>query len=235
MLPITKYLLLFSLILTPVCAQTATPSEQGGHSKTVGFLRLIHLAANGEDPLHFFVQGKDIFPEGYTLGQATGGMTYPQGILSIKASKKGCKTTTRKLPIHPQITTTLVAYSEPIRDEEGRIIEWQLRLTSLQQKDKAKGVSITLVSLCPDPILTVDITGLNKRAFIQQVSIPSRRIQTITLKKSQEYTRVIYNNKPLTFFSSDEPGNYVVMIYQDKEGNKKALSYYDLKFFLEAS
>lgn len=218
------------LLLLTICFIPELSNAQLDSSK-VGFIRLVNLATAGTGNLKFKINGSVLYEPGYKIGQMTGGMGFEEGNQIITAEKEGCQGGERKFKILAGTTTTLVAYSEPVRDEDGRIIAWQLRITALKQARPQKGYAVTLVSLCPDAQLEVKIIAQGRRDPIT-ASVSSRRLKVVNLGNARGNVSIMYKRKKLTSFSTDDPGNYVIMIYDTAEGEKAAIQYYDPKFMV---
>ena len=55
-----------------LCFGSLASAQEG--EKKVGFIRLIHALAPGEGKLSLLLNGVDVYPSGYQLGNATGGI-----------------------------------------------------------------------------------------------------------------------------------------------------------------
>ena len=214
-------ILLLAAVLAPVMAQRPE----------VGFIRLVNLVAAGEGNLRFAVDDQELFPRGYTLGQKTGGMGFKAGSYKITAEKEGCQTADRDIKIATGETQTLIAYAEPIRNELEEIIGWEIKVARLRQKSPERGYRVTLVSFCEEKELAVTIIAEGTpEPFHEQV--PHRKVHSVTAGRAQGGVRIAIGETVLAGFHTDDPGNYVVLIYTDPEGKRAAIHYYDPKFVI---
>lgn len=198
----------------------------------VGFIRLVNLVAGGEDGnVNFSLDGQDLYKPGYKLGQKTGGMGFKAGSYKLGVKKPGCKAAERGIKIENGLTQTFIAYGAPVRDELGEITGWEIKITSLSQKTPEHGYIVTLISLCESKELAVTIVAEGTPDPIKEV-VPKMKAHSVKAGKPQGGVRVAVGETVVAGFYTDDPGNYVVLIYEDKEGNKKAIHYYDPKFLI---
>ena len=183
--------------------------------------------------MELVIDGANMFPKGYDLGQRTGGIGLEAGTRKVEVRKKGVETGTTKLPLETGETITLVAFAVPIpadkREEDGP--EWTAKILKLKQRDVERGYRLTVVSVSSKPELDV-------RAMIEgRGKIENKRIKRLTtgsfeLGSSRSDVELRLGDEPLAFVSLDDPGNYVVVLFDDGEGKVKGISFYDPRFVI---
>lgn len=203
-------------------AQTDKPS--------VGFLRLVHLVAPGEGTLRMKLDGAELFPRGYELGQRTGGIGLQAGGHVLELAKNGVETAKEKIDFPPGETITLLAYAVKLPPKrEGESSRWAIKLRKLPAAVSGEGYRLSLVSCCDREELVV-------RTFIEAKrkteTTPLKRLQPveIDLGRGRGGVEVRLENEALVSVSLDEPGSYVVVLYEDASGRVRALAFYDPKF-----
>lgn len=217
-------LLILVISTASVFAQTEKPSA--------GFLRVVNLVAPGEGTLRMKLDDAELLARGYELGQRTGGIGLSPGGHILELSKNGVAPMKEKLDFPPGETITALAYAEKLPSKrEGEPPRWAIRLRKLPAAMPAEGYRLSLMSFCDREELVV-------RTFIEAKrrteTTPLKRFQTseIDLGRSRGGVEIRLENKALAAVSLDEPGNYVVIIYEDASGQVKALAFYDPKLEL---
>lgn len=215
------FLLFLSLLAAPVLtAQEVDPSE-------VAFVRLVNLVSPGEGNLQLELDGSVPWPAGYKLGQRTGGLGLKAGEHKFVLSKKGCLTAERDVKLTGGKTVTLAVFADAVRDEQGEIIDWQIKMAELSQKDPGPGYYLTFVSFCQDENVLVRVTPTAGESF--SVELSPRRTVRRKFATDRDRVAITHDEKVLDVLKGRRAGNYVVMVYDGVEG-KEAVSFYDPKF-----
>ena len=212
----------FVVSAASVFAQAEKPSA--------GFLRVVHLVAPGEGTLRVKLDGAELFPRGYELGQRTGGIGLPPGGHVVELSKNGVEPMKEKLDLPPGETITVLAYAEKLPSKrEGEPPRWAIRLRKLPAAMPGEGYRLSLISLCNREELVVRTFIETKR---KTETTPLKRLQTseIDLGRGHGGVEIRLENEALVAVSLDEPGRYLVVLYEDVKGGVRALSFYDPKF-----
>lgn len=196
----------------------------------VGFIRIVNGIAPGQGNAKLLINGEDIFPEGYQLGQATGAMGLKEGSVVVEAKREGVESGTTNLDIRGGETTTLIAFAEKNPQESiDDPPKWSVKLLRLKQSDPLRGYRVALVSICDTPEVRVVTENLAKNtkeiAHVKRLSI-----SMVDLGTARGEAFIKDGDNVLTTVSTDSPGNYVVILYQDKDGKLAALTFYDPKF-----
>lgn len=217
-------LILILLSVTRVWAQKDPPE--------VGFIRIVQAVAPGEGNANFLIDGEDIFPKGYKLGQRTGGLGLKAGPHTVTIKKAGVETGRTKITLGKGETLSLVAFAEkepPVKAGDPPV--WKMRILRLKQSDPERGYRLALVSLCPGDGVNVvaEIRGKSKSKMIYA---PRMTIASSNLGKSKPEVVLKVAGEVISLIATEDPGNYVVVLYEDENGKVKALSFYDPKFMI---
>lgn len=196
-----------------------------------GFVRLVNVVAAGEGNTFYHVDGSNLYPKGYKFGQRTGGVPLKPGGASLEVRKEGVESGKTKLDVIKDETTTLIAFSERLEVEEGEPPKWKARIMKLNQRDVEKGFRLTVVSVCTQK----EVPFMIATGALQTVDRPTvKRFSTTTLdlgnSRGDVEIRMSDGKTRLCLFAPDSPGNYVVVFYNDAEGDIKAMNFYDPKF-----
>lgn len=219
------------LAATWLLAIGTIPAHSDESAPKVGFIRIINAVAPGEGKTRVRINGEDIFTKGYELGQRSGAMGLNAGTHTIAFEKSGITSGSTKITLNPGETITLIGFAEKIPTSNDTPPEWTTKILRLKQSDPERGFRMTLLSVCSLNELKVD-------AFIpstQRVtSAQAKRLNptTIDLGTTRGEVLLSIDREPLTTVSPDEPGNHVVVLYEDAEGKTRALSFFDPKFVI---
>ena len=217
-----------------------TESEAGGGVRTeseapkpseVGFVRLINLVPVGEGTTSILIDGANNWPQGFRLGQRTGAIGLRKGDHEFTLSKPGCKAARKVIPVVGGATQTLVAYAEPVRDDSGMIIAWELKVAKLKQHTPDQGMFLTVVSFCDEPEVPLDIHETVSDTRLKTVA-KRLGVVRVALQKGQNIAEISHAGEEITSLATDGSGNYVLMLYEDEEGKKGGLTFFDPKFVL---
>jgi hypothetical protein len=224
---LTKLLLAALLLVAP----SLTHAQEDGPPQ-VGFIRIVNAVAPGLGLANVFVDGDDIFPKGYQLGQRTGGIGLKSGAHSIEVRKEGVEAGTTRISLATGETMTLIAFAErlPVEkvDDPPR---WAIKILRLKQSDPERGYRMTLVSVCGKPEVKVQAAVAGK-ADIESTTVKRLAVSSIDLGRNRAEVMVKADDEIITTVSPEDPGNYVVVLYADPEGKTKALSFFDPKFVI---
>jgi hypothetical protein len=218
-----------TLILLVAACGLAFAEEKSGS----GFLRIINAVAQGSGKVAFAINGRDVYVDGYTLGQTTGEYGVKTGEHVITVRKTGVETGRTNIQLKDGETVTLIAFAERMPQKElSDPPKWAVRLLRMKQQDEAKGFALTLVSVCKADETAVDLlsseSGAVEKAFVKRLSIIKRDLDR---KRGEVFIRM--GDRVLTSVLPESPGNNVVIFYEDREGRIEALSYYDPKLLAE--
>lgn len=198
----------------------------------VGFLRIVNAVAPGDGNANILVDGKDLYPKGYKLGQKTGGFGVKAGQHTISIQKTGVETGTTKVTLGNGETLSMIGFAEKIPPvKEGDPVKWKTRILLLKQSDPESGYRLALVPLSNQEELKVEVQTLGKP---QSDIVYAKRlaVTSVNLGKSKPEVNVKVGGESVASIAPEDPGNYVVVFYEDETGKVKALSFYDPKFVI---
>lgn len=203
-----------------------------GKPPEVGFIRIVNAVAVGQGKAAFSIDGRNLYEGGYALGQTTGGYGVKAGSFEVEVSKEGVKTGKTKVNLETGETMTVIAFAElvPAGKEEDPP-EWEIRLLRLKQQEKESGYGLSLVSVCKHEEIPVNVAFEGRKTLM---SAFARRLAITKVELGTRRGEVVVSSgeEPLAHVSTDSPGNYVVILYQDPDGSVKAISFYDPKFVI---
>jgi hypothetical protein len=103
------------------------------------------------------------------------------------------------------------------------------KILRLKQSDPERGFRMTLLSVCDLDEVKVDAIIPGKK---DTPTTHVKRLSTaaIDLGSTRNEAMVKVGGKIISTVSPDEPGNHVVVLYQDAAGDIRALSFFDPKF-----
>ena len=201
-------------------------------SPEVGFLRIINAIAPGNGTTRVLIDGEDLFPKGYQIGQRSGGIGLAAGPHTVTLQKNGVESGTTKIDLKSGETLSLIGFAEKIpATDDNAPPRWMTKILKLKQSDPEHGFRMTLLSVCDLDEVKVDaIIPGQKDITIAHV----KRLSTaaIDLGSTRSEAMVKVGGEIISTVSPDEPGNHVVVIYQDAEGKIRALTFFDPKFVI---
>ena len=214
----------------------AIPPELGAQESAEeppsGFVRLANALAEGTGPVHIEVAGVRVNPDGYQLGEVTGGIPLPVDNHTVRIWRQGTKEGVTRLKVEKNQTTILIPFAErmPATDEEPS--HWAVRVLRLKQQDPKEDKTATFISVSRKPELQVEMRD------------PAGRWSPITIKRLVSTQTVIGYFRgyvplrtvdgELTSIPVASGGNYVVVLYDDAEGKVRSVNFFDRKFGFSA-
>lgn len=201
-------------------------------SPEFGFLRIINAIAPGNGTTRVLIDGEELFPKGYQLGQRSGGIGLAAGPHTVTLQKNGVESGTTKIELKSGETLSLIGFAEkiPATDEDAPP-RWTTKILKIKQNDPERGFRMTLLSVCDLDEVKVDaIIPGQKDITIAHVKRLSTAVIDLGSTRSEAMVKV--GGEIISTVSPDEPGNHVVVIYQDAEGKIRALTFFDPKFVI---
>lgn len=198
----------------------------------VGFIRFVNAVAAGEGNASVLIDGENLYPKGYRLGQKTGGLGLKAGSHTISVKKQGVETGNTKVTIAKGETLTLIGFAErkpPAKEGDPPV--WETRILRLKQSDPGSGYHLTFVSVCDKDEIRVG-TLFQGQSKPKEESVKRLSTTGMRLGSGRGEAQITVDGKVVTMVSTDDPGNYVVLLYQDATGEIKALSFFDPKFVI---
>lgn len=205
---------------------------QGGRPQ-VGFIRLVNAVGPGTGNTKLLIDGENMYPKGYKLGQRTGGIGLEAGSKKITVSKEGVEEGSTTLNVEAGETISLVAFAEKIPADKDKPERWGVKILRLKQRAQEKGFRMTVLSVCRNPEVLFE-TSIQGKEKPEGASVKRMMTATIDLGNAGGDVTVRLRNpqKILTSFRPDDPGNYVLVIYDGADGEVQSLYFYDPKFVI---
>ena len=201
-------------------------------SPEVGFLRIINAIAPGNGTTRVLIDGEELFPKGYQLGQRSGGIGLAAGPHTVTLQKNGVESGTTKFDLKSGETLSLIGFAEKIPATDDHAPQrWTTKILKIKQSDPERGFRMTLLSVCDLDEVKVDaIIPGQKDITIAHVKRLSTAVIDLGSTRSEAMVKV--GGEIITTVSPDEPGNHVVVLYKDAEGKIRALTFFDPKFVI---
>lgn len=216
-----------------LCMLAGLSSASGKEvSPEIGFLRIINAIAPGNGATRVLIDGEDLFPKGYQLGQRSGGIGLATGPHTITLQKNGVESGTTKIDLKSGETLSLIGFAEKIPATDDHAPQrWTTKILRLKQSDPESGYRMTLLSVCDLDEVKVEanIPGKNE---IPMACVKRLATAAINLGGTRNEAMVRVGGEIITTVSPDEPGNHVVVLYQGADGQIRALTFFDPKFVI---
>ena len=201
-------------------------------SPEVGFLRIINAIAPGNGTTRVLIDGEELFSKGYELGQRSGGIGLAAGPHTVTLQKNGVESGTTKIELKSGETLSLIGFAEkiPATDEDAPP-RWTTKILKIKQNDPERGFRMTLLSVCDLDEVKVDAI-IPGQKDITTAHVKRLTTAAIDLGNTRSEAMVKVGGEVITTISPDEPGNHVVVLYQDADGKIRALTFFDPKFVI---
>lgn len=220
-----------SNILTALLLAASAVAAQDGPPQ-VGFVRIVNAVAAGDGKTSILIDGEDIFPKGYDLGQRTGGFGLKSGSHTITIRRNGVEPGSTKVDLQTGETMTLIGFAEKVpAEKKDDPPVWKTRILRLKQSDPERGFRMTLVSVCDKEEVTIQ-AAIQGKQTVETATVKRLATTMVDLGRSRGEVLVKAGDEIITTVSPEDPGNYVVVLFQDAGGAIKALSFFDPKFVI---
>jgi hypothetical protein len=201
-------------------------------SPEVGFLRIINAIAPGNGTTRVLIDGEELFSKGYELGQRSGGIGLAAGPHTVTLQKNGVESGTTKIELKSGETLSLIGFAEKIPATDDHAPQrWTTKILRLKQSDPERGFRMTLLSVCDLDEVKVDAI-IPGKSDITTAHVKRLATAAIDLGSTRSEAMVKVGGEVITTISPDEPGNHVVVLYQDADGKIRALTFFDPKFVI---
>jgi hypothetical protein len=221
--------LLATVLLAGLCG-LAVPSlrAQQGPGQKVGFVRIVNAVAQGQDSLQLLIDGENLNPDGYKLGDVTGGIGLKPGAHEITLKRTGLKDGITRINVVADNTTTLIPFAELVPATDEKKAHWAIRILRLKQMEPETKRTATFVSVSQTPQHEVEIS--DPKGNWTKVSVKRLTISRTPILFPEGYVPLRAKGGSLPSIPVGEPGNYVVVLYDDAEGKTQALNLQDYKY-----
>ena len=220
--------LFFLLLAAAVFPATLAAQDDKEPPVPTGFIRIANAVAPGIDNVKVEIDGKNVYLPGYKFGAVTGGIGLPPGTHNVTISREGVKQGTSKVNVEKDQTVTLIPFAERVPATDQEAAHDSIRILRLKQKEVQSGRSATFVSVSGQPELTAEIRspeGKWEKVFVKRLMIGEA-----TIHYPEGYVPVKVNGKAMEPIPIGDTGNYVVVLYDDAEGNIQTVNFRDFKF-----
>lgn len=219
---ISEYLLILTASVLPLMAQHESPSGPSG------FIRVVNAVATGTGQTNVFIDGSDMRPRGYKLGDATGGIGLPAGSHKVTIKREGVDEGSVTVNLEKDQTVTLIPFAEqvPANDQEPK--HFEIRILRLKQRQPESGRTVTFVSVSAVPELKAEVSDENGKWATTHVK--RLAIAELPLNYTQGYAPAKVAGVPIKSIPIGGAGNYVIVLYDDPKGKVQSLYFRDFKF-----
>ncbi len=219
---ISRTLLIFAAALYPLLAQKP-PS-----APATGFIRVVNGVSQGRAQVNVAIDGEDRHPQGYSLGDATGGIGLPTGSHQVTIKRDGVKAGNTTVILDKDQTVTLIPFAEKIPASDQEPGHFAVRILRLKQRQVESGRTATFVSVSANPEIKVELQdekGQWATIFVKRLAITET-----PLNYTQGYAPAKVNGHAISPIPIGGAGNYVVVLHDDAEGKVQSLYFRDFKF-----
>ena len=221
----------FRRLTAAACGMLLLPSlacAQEPAARKVGFVRLVNAVAQGEKALELLIDGEAMNPDGYQLGDVTGGIGLAPGSHQITVKREGVQPGSTRIDVVADNTTTLIPFAEKVPATDDKPAHWTIRILRLKQMEPETERTATFVSVSQTPEHEVEIR--DPKGNWTKVAV--KRLATVRtpILYPEGYVPLRTKTGKLPSIPVGEPGNYVVVLYDDATGATKALNLQDYKY-----
>lgn len=222
-----------NIFAATLCMLAGLSSASGKEkSPEVGFVRIVNAVAPGNGTTRILIDGEDLFPKGYQLGQRSGGIGLAAGHHTVTLQKNGVESGTTKIDLKSGETLSLIGFAEKIpAPNDSTPPRWATKILRLKQSDCERGFRMTLLSVCDLDEVRIDAV-IPAKNEIPTADVKRLATTNIDLGNTRSEAMIRFGGEIITTVSPDEPGNHVVVLYQDAEGKIRALTFFDPKFVI---
>ena len=210
------------------CFLSLTTTAQDAPPPKVGFVRIVNAVAQGQDTLQLLIDGESLNPDGYKLGDVTGGIGLKPGSHEVTLKQTGLKDGVTRISVVADNTTTLIPFAELVPATDDKKAHWEIRILRLKQMEPETKRTATFVSVSQTPEHEVEISdpkGNWTKVFVKRLTIARTPILF-----PEGYVPLRAKAGRLPSIPVGQPGNYVVVLYDDAAGKTQALNVQDYKY-----
>ncbi len=215
---------LISWIAMPFGSAQVEDSASG----SVGFVRLLHAVSAGTGKLEFLIDGKSVRPDGYQLGNLTGGIALKPASYKLVFRREGVTEGMTKVSVKANDTTILIPFAEHIPATDKKPERWDIRILRLKQHESDDKRTASFVSVSREPELKVEmrqIDGVWEAVFVERL-----KVARADIKQARGYLSVRCMGRELSSVSVGAAGNFVSVLYEDEKGELRSKTFQDYKY-----
>jgi len=203
-------------------------AENEKASPPTGFIRVVNGVAQGTGTLKLLIDGEDMQPDGYNLGDATGGIGMLVGTHKVTFKKEGVKEGSSSIGLGQDQTVTVIPFAEKVPATDQEPGHFRIQILRLKQKEVNSGRTASFVSVSSQPEIKVELEDENGN--IATVFVKRLSVAETPLNYTQGYAPAKVNGVSIKPIPIGGIGNYVVVLYDDPEGKVQSLNFRDFKF-----
>jgi len=215
-------------VMIIMASQPLDAQEEKEESPPTGFIRIANTIAPGSGNVKVLIDGKDVYSPGYKFGAVTGGIGLPPGGHTVTFRRDGVTEGSTKVSVARDQTITLIPFAERVPATDKAPARFEIRILRLKQKEVQMGRSASFVSVSGRPEILAELR--DPSGSWEKVHVKRLKIGEATIHYPEGYVPIRVNQKEMEPIPISDEGNYVVVLYDDTEGNLKAVSFRDFKF-----
>lgn len=215
-------------VLFAACPHALLAQEKQAESPPTGFIRIVNGVAPGAGNVKVEINGTNVYQPGYTFGAVTGGIGLPPGSHSVTFTREGVKTGTSKVTVSKDQTVTLIPFAERVPASDDEPAHFVVRVLRLKQKEIQSGRSASFVSVSGKPEILAELR--DPAGKWQKIPVKRLMIGEAVIHYPEGYAPVRVDGKMMEPIPIGDPGNYVVVLYDDAQGTLQTVSFRDFKF-----
>jgi hypothetical protein len=219
---------IFKIILSVFVLTGSLFGQEDGPPQPTGFIRLVNGVSQGSGQVYLSINGEDIRPSGYKLGDATGGIGLRPGSHKVSIKRDGVREGVTTVVLAKDQTVTLIPFAEKVPASDEEPAYFKIQILRLKQKDVDSGRVATFVSVSANPELKVEVQaedGKWSSSFVKRLSVTE-----LPLNFTQGYAPARVAGNPIKPIPIGGSGNYVLVLYDDPEEKVQSLYFRDFKF-----
>lgn len=219
---------IFKAILAFAGSVSLIFAEKDPAAAPTGFIRMVNAISYGTGKVNLIIDGEDMRPQGYVVGDATGGIGMKAGSHKITIKREGVKEGTTTVQLDKDQTVSLIPFAELVPASDLVPKHYEIRILRLKQKQVDFSRMATFVSVSSLPEIKVELADENAKwatVFVKRLAISET-----PLNYSQGYAPAKVNGEAIKPLPIGGKGNYVVVLYDDDAGKLQSLYFRDYKF-----
>lgn len=225
---ITKYLLSLFILFGALGSSRAKAQGEDANHGPYGFIRLLNAVSMGTGQLDFLIDGKPVRPEGYQLGDMTGGIALHPKSYNVEIRREGVKKGQTKVNVVNNDTTTLVPFAELVPASDERPAHWEIRILRLKQFDPTSKRTATFVSVSHEPEMKIEIQQSNEKW--DPIVVKRFNVARTDIHQAHGYLPIRFKDRQLKAMSIAPSGNFVSVLYDDENGVVQSKNFIDYKY-----
>lgn len=224
----SKYIFAALIIAAATFSNGTARGQDESARGPFGFIRLLHAVGAGTGKLELLIDGKSVRPDGYQLGNVTGGIALKPAAYKVMIRREGVKEGETRVIVAADETTTLIPFAEQIPASDGQPARWEIRILKLKQNETEEKRTASFVSVSRESELKVEIRQTD--GTWQPVYVNRLGIARADIRQARGYLSVRCKGQPLSAISVAAAGNFVAVLYDDETGALRSKNFQDYKY-----